>query len=82
MKPNEDKKKSSMAAKKSHKKSAKKHKREDSDYNDVVSSEKFTIEHCLKRNYCIPHRKCNHSTNCKDLQAMVNKHKQKQQRSF
>ena len=73
-----EEKKSSAAAKKSHKKSTKKRKREDSDSSIVESSEEPFVECWPDWKYCILHGKCTHSTdNCKDLCAMVNKHKKK-----
>ena len=73
----EDKKKSSAAAKKSLKK-IKKRKQEDSDSSVVESSEESTKARHPNKKYCILHGKCSHSTeSCKDLRAMVNKHKQK-----
>ena len=71
----ERKKKSSVAAKKS-KKSHNKRKREDSNSIVVESSEESTKACRLSRKYCILYGKWNHSMdNCKDLRAMVNKHK-------
>ena len=75
LEPKEDKKKSSAAAKKTLK-NAKKRKREDSGSSVVQSSEESTKARRPNKKYCIFHGKYNHSTdNCKDLYAMVNKHK-------
>ena len=72
----EDKNKSSAAFKKFRKKYHKKRKREDSD-SSVIESSKESTEACRPiKKYCILHGKCRHSTdNCKELRAMVNKHK-------
>ena len=80
LKPKEDKKKSSVAAKKSHKK-AKKKKREDSDSSIVEPSEESTEARCPSKKYRVLHGKCSYFTDsCKDLRAMVNKHKQKKKK--
>ena len=80
--PKEDNKNSSVATKKI-KKSYKKRKREDSDYSVVESREEWTEARRPIRKYYILHGKCSHSTdNCKDLRAMVNKHKQKKKKPF
>ena len=80
LKPKEDKKKSSAAAKK-FKESHKKRKREDSDSKVVESSKESTKAHHTNKKYCILHNKCSHSkNNCKDLCAMVSKHKQKKKK--
>ena len=77
LKPKEDRKKSSVASKKSHKK-IRKRKREDSDSSAVKSSEESKVERHPNKKYCILHDKYSHSTDrCKDLRAMINKHKQK-----
>ena len=71
LEPKEDKKIVS-SCKKSHKKT----KREDSDSSVVKSSEELTEAHHLNKKYCILHSKYTHSMdNCKDLRAMVSKHK-------
>ena len=80
LEPKEDSKKSSAAAKKS-KNYLKKRKREDSDSSVVDSSKESTEARRLTRKYCILHGNCSHATdNCKDLRAMVNKHKQKKRK--
>ena len=77
LEPKEDKKKSSVAAKKA-KKSHRKMKREDSDSSVVGTSKESTKAHRPIRKHYILHGKCSHSTeNCKDLHDKVNKHKQK-----
>ena len=61
----------------------KKSKREDSDSSVVESSEESTEARRPSKKYCILYGKCSHSTNsCKDLRAMVNKHKQKKKKNF
>ena len=81
LKPKEDKKKSSVAANKSFKKT-KKRKREDSDSSVVESSKENTEAHCPSKKFCILHGKYSHFTDsCKDLCAMVNKHKQKKKKN-
>ena len=71
-----------MASKKL-KKFLKKIIRVDSNTSVVESSEESTETRRPTRKYCILHGKCNHSTdNCKDLRAMVNKHKQKKKETF
>ena len=76
LKRKEDNKKSSAAAKKA-KISHKKRKREDSNSSVVESSEESTEARRPSKKYCILDGKCRYSTdNCKDLLAMVNKHKQ------
>ena len=56
---------------------------EDSDSSVLESSEESTDARRPIRIYCILHGKCSHSTdNCKDLRAMVNKHKQKKKKPF
>ena len=79
----EDKKKSSAAVKKS-KKSTKKRKKLDSDSNVEESSKKSTDAHRPSKKYCILHGKYSHSMdNCKDLSAMITKHKQiKRRKNF
>ena len=77
LEPKKEKKKSSATAKKSLKKT-KKRKREDSDSSVVESSKEFTETRHPSKKYCILHCKCSHSIDsCKDLRALVNKHKQK-----
>ena len=82
LEPKKEKKKSSTAAKKSLKK-IKKRKREDSD-SIVVESSKESTEACHpSKKYCILHDKQSHSTDsCKDLRAMVNKHKQENKKKI
>ena len=81
--PKEDMKKSSSAAKKSHKHSSNKPKGEDSDSSVIESSEEYSVECKPNRKYCVLHVKCSHSTDyCKDLCAMINKHKQEKNRNF
>ena len=76
--PKEDKKKCSAASKKNLKKSHKKRKREDSDSSVIESSKESTEARRQIRKYCILHGKCSHSTdNCKDLRAMVKKHRKR-----
>ena len=79
LEPKEDKKKFSVASKKSEKSHKKrKRKRDDSDSSVLECSEESTEARRPVKKYCILHGKCSHSTgNCKDLRAMVNKHKQK-----
>ena len=79
LEPKADKK--SSAASKKPKKSHKKRKRENSN-SSVVESSKESTEGCHpSKKYWILHRKCSHATNnCKDLHAIVNKHKQKRRR--
>ena len=73
--PKEDNKKSSSASKKLRK-ALKKRKRETSDYSVVESSDESTEARRPNKKYCILHSKCSHSTDsCKDLRAMVSKHK-------
>ena len=80
LEPKEDRKKISVAAKKS-KNAHKKRKREDSDSIVVGSSKESTKAQRPTRKYCILHGKCSHPTNnCKDLRAMINKHKQKRRK--
>ena len=75
--PREDRKKSTVASKKT-KRSLKKRKREDSDSSVVESSDESTDNRRPVRKYCILHGKCSHFTdNCKDLRAMVLKYKQR-----
>ena len=82
LQPKEEKKKSSAAAKKTLKK-IKNRKQEDSDSSVVESSEESTDARCPNKKYCILHDECSHSTdNCKDMRAMVNKHKQKKNKNF
>ena len=82
LEPREDRKKSSSASKKPRK-ALKKRKREDSDSSVVESSKESTEARRPIRKYCILHGKCSHSTdNCKDLHAMINKHKQKKKKPF
>ena len=82
LEPKEEKKKSSAAVKKS-KKTNKKRKRDVSDSSVVESSEESIQDHCPIKKYCILHDKCSHSTdNCKDLRAMVSKHKKRNKKSF
>ena len=82
LEPKEDRKKSSVASKKS-KKSIKKRKRDDSNPSVVESSKISTEARRPIKKYYILHCKCSHSTdNCKDLRAMVNKHKQKKKKPF
>ena len=83
LEPNEEKKNSSATAKKSTKKSLEKHKQEDSG-SSIVESSKESIEACHpSKKCCIVNRKCSHSTDsCKDLRAMVSKHKQKKKKNF
>ena len=53
-------------------------KREDSDSSVIEISEESTEARHPSKKYCILHGKCSHSTDyCKDLRAMVVKHKQK-----
>ena len=82
MEPKEDKKKSSAAAKKV-KNSTNKRKRKDSN-SSVVEFRKESTEACrpIKKD-CILHGICSHSMDsCKDLHAMVNKHKQKKKKNL
>ena len=82
LQPKEGKKISSTAAKKA-KKSTKKRKREDSDSSVVESSEESTEARRPNKKCCNLHGKYSHSTvSCKDLRAMVNKHKQKKKKTF
>ena len=54
-----------------------------SDSSVVESSEESTEARRLNKNLCILHGKCSHSTdNCKNLRAMVSKHKQKKKKTF
>ena len=71
-----DKKKSLVASKKSHKNIMKRD-REDTNFSVVESSKESTEARRPIKTYCILHGKCSHSTdNCKDLCALVTKHKQ------
>ena len=79
LEPKKDRKKSSVAYKKS-KKSNKKRKREDSDSSVVECSKESTEARHPIRKYCILRGKCSHSTD--NLRAMVNKHKQKKKKPF
>ena len=80
LEPKEDMKKFSVASKKA-KKTLKKRIREASDSSVVESSDESTKARHPTRKYCILHGKCSHSTdNCKDLRAMVNKHKRKKKK--
>ena len=80
LEPKEKKKKSSAAAKK-NKKSCKKSK--DSDSSVVESSEESTEAQRSSKKYCILHSNYSHAIGtCKDLCAMVNKHKQKRNKVF
>ena len=77
LEPKEEKKKSSVVAKKKLKK-PKKRKQEDFVSSVVESSEESTTDCCPNKKYCILHDKCSYSPeNCKNLHAMINKHKQK-----
>ena len=78
----EDKKKSSVAAKKfKDKKSAKKSKQVDSDSSVMEYSQETSLKHKQVKKYCILHGKCSHTIDkCKELHAMLNKHKQKKKR--
>ena len=77
LEPKEEKKKSSAATKKTNKKNLKKRKKENSSSNVVESIEESSVERQPNKKYCIIHGKCSHSTDdCKDLHAMINKHKQ------
>ena len=81
LEPKEEKNKSSAGTKKSNKKSLKKKKQEDSDSCVVESSEESTEACRPSKKYCILQSKCSHSTDsCRDLCAMVNKHKQKKKK--
>ena len=58
-------------------------KREDSDSSVVESIEESTETRRPSKTYCILHGKGSHSMDsCKDLHAMVNKHKQKKKKLF
>ena len=83
LEPKEEKKKSSAAVKKSKdKKSTKKRKREDSDSSVVESSNDSSVDHGTTKKCCIIHNQCSHFMDiCKDLLAMVNKHKQRKKSS-
>ena len=82
LEPKEDRRKSSATSKKTNKAHTKR-KREDSDSSVVEPSEESTEARRPTRKYCILHRKCSHSTdNCKDLRAMVKKHKQRKKTPF
>ena len=82
LEPKENRKKFFVASKKSRK-ALKIRKREDSDSSVVESSEEGNKAHRPTRKYCILHGKCSHFTdNCKDLRAMVVKHKQKKKKKF
>ena len=82
LEPKEEKKKSFAAAKKTNKKNFKKLIREDSDSSVVESNEEFTIERRPNMKYCILRGKYIYSTdNCKNLCALINKHKQKKKKS-
>ena len=75
LEPKEDRKNSSVASKKS-KKSLNKRKKEDSNSSLVESSEESTEARRPSKKYCILHGKCSQSKDrCKDVRAMVNKHK-------
>ena len=51
------------------------------DSSVLESSKDFSMEHRKIFIYCILHGECSHSIDlCKDLWAMVNKHKQKKRR--
>ena len=82
--PKGEKRKSSATAKKSKdKKSNKKRKRADSDSSVVDSSEELSVERQPNRKYFILNCKCSHSMdNCKDLLAMINKHKEKKKKIY
>ena len=81
LEPKEDKKKSSAAAKKSFKK-IKKRKQQESDSSVVESRKESTEARWTSKKYCILHGKCSHSSDrCKNLRAMVNKHKQKKKKT-
>ena len=84
LEPKEDRKNSSVAVKKSKdKKSIKKKKQEDLVYCIVESSKDSSMEYRMIKKCCILYGKCSHSTDkCKDLRAMVNKHKQRKKRNF
>ena len=78
----ENKKKSSVASKKSKdNKSIKKRKREDSDSSVLVKNLLWSTSQ--SKNTIFLYGKCSRSTdNCKDICAMVNKHKWKKQKNF
>ena len=80
LKLTKDKKKSFAAACKSkEKKSLKKCKRTDYNSSVVQSSEESSVERQLNKKFYMLHG--NHFTDkCKDLNAMINKHKQKNRR--
>ena len=71
LEPKEDKKKSTVFAKKTNKKSLKKHKWKDSDFSVVESSEESSVERRLDNKHCILHGKCSHPTyKCMNLRTM------------